>query len=267
MRYRPGVRVWIVRAIVLAGVSLLGYLLHLVLAPRGLGWIVWALGALVLAFFALELALRARRRAGHEGDEERWRASLEDPAARRAAVRELHARIERARRLGPRLRVEHARLATILAELLTADAKPERAIAALAKVPLDQLTPIEAAVVRHARAQAYLAAGDLDGADVALAPLAERAGDDVLDAALALARAALALGRGALEEAERAARAVSEAHDDEELRGEATALLAACASARGDAEGARALAAAVPPEQRRRLALLGPASVRAVLAP
>ncbi|MCZ7684457.1 MAG: hypothetical protein M5U28_39095 [Sandaracinaceae bacterium] len=259
-------RVWIVRALVLAGLSLLGTLLHLVLAPRGLAWIVWALGALVLAFLALELALRARRRAGREGDEERWRASLEDPALRRAAVRELRARIERARRLGPRTRVEHARLATVLAELLVAGGEPEQAIAALAKVPLDQLAPIEAAVVRHARAQAYLAAGDLDGAEVALAPLGERAGDEVLDAAIALARAALALGRGAWDDAERIAAAVAEAHDDEELRGEATALRAACASARGDAEGARALAASIHPEQRRRLALLGPASLRAVLA-
>lgn len=265
MRYRSGVRVWLIRTGIVLCLAVLGYALHALLAPRGLAWVVWALGGCALAFVVLELVLRARRRAGRAGDEERWRATIDDPRARRTAITEVRSRFERARRLGPRLRVEQARLATLLAELLLADDKTEAALGVLAKVPLDELAPIEAAVVRHARAQAYLAAGDLDGADTTLRPLPEQAGDEVLDASIALCRGAIALGRGELDRAEEIARAIIEESDDE-LRGEARALLAACLHARGDREGASVLVRQIDAEQRRHLSLLGPAVLREVLA-
>ncbi|HEY8427005.1 MAG TPA: hypothetical protein VIL20_01470 [Sandaracinaceae bacterium] len=264
MRYRSGVRLWIVRALAVAGLALLGWLLHAVLAPRGLAWIVWTLGGLVAAFFVLELALRAHESRTRDRDEERWRRALDDPPARRSAIAELRRRIDRARRLGRRTRVEHARLATILAELLLADAQHEQAIATLAKVPVDELGPIEAAVVRHARAQAYLAAGDAEGAETVLRPI-ERTGHDVLDVSIALARAAARLARGDADGAEAIARGL-EGQRDEELRGEARAIVAACLLAKGDAVAARALVETLDAELRRRLSLVGPAALREVLA-
>lgn len=260
-------RVWIARAGMLAGLLLAGWVAWFFLAPRGLGWIVWALGGLIAAFVALELALRARRRGADASALTRWHAAQADPSARRAAIRELRSRVDRARRMGPRLALEHARLATILAELLEADGRAAEAIAALAKIRVDELDAVQSAVVRQARAQAYLVAGDLDGAEATLAAAPERTGEDVLDASLSLGRAWVALARERADDAERAARAIAEAADEgDELHDEALAILAACALARGDGDEAGDLLARIDAEGVRRLERLGPAPLREILA-
>lgn len=267
-KYSCAVRIWIARSGMLLGLALAGWVAWYFLAPLGLGWIVWALAGLVAAFIALELALRARRRGIDARALERWQASQAEPGARRAAIREVRSRIERARRYGSRFVVEHARLATILAELLESDERAAEAIAALASVPVDALDPLHGAVVRQARAQAYLAAGDLDGAEATLAAAPARTGEEVLDASLMLARAWVALGRARLDEAEEAARAVAaKAEPNDELHDEAQAILATSAHERGDHERARALLATLDEPGRDRLTRLGPRSVREILAP
>lgn len=250
----------------LAGLALVGWVLHALLAPRGFGWVVWTLGAFLAAFIALELVLRTRRRGADARDLERWSRAQADPHERREAIRELRSRLERARRFGPRFALEQARLSTVLAELLTADGRPEHAIAVLAKVPLDSLDDLQLGVVRHARAQAHLAAGDIEAAETTLATAPERTGEELLDASLALARAWVALASGNAHEADRAARAILEANEEgEELHDEALALLAASARARGEHESARALLARIDAEGRARLERVGPAPLRKML--
>lgn len=261
-------RAWLLRLGIVACVLALAAALHALLAPRGLGWIPLTVVGLLVAFAALELVLRARRRGSEERDADRWRAALTDPAARPAAIAELRRRIDRARRFGPRLRLEHARLAITLAELHEAAGKPDEAIATLARVPVDELAPLEAAVVRHARAQAYLVANDLDGAEITLSTVPEHAGDAVLDASLTLARAAVSLGRGRVDEAEASARRVLDRADEgDELHDEAQALIARCQWERGAHDEARERIATIDEAGRRRLFALGPALLRVVLEP
>ncbi len=256
-------RTWTARGVLVAVFALFCAGLWFVLAPRGLAWIVWTLIGLTAAFVILELALRGRRDAADAGDLLRWQSSLDDPSARRRAIGELRRRIDRARQLGRRLRVEHARLATVLAELLVADGSLEAASRTLARVPIDELDALQAAVVRQARAQTYLAAGDVESAESALSTAPTRTGQPVLDAALALSRAGVALGRGRVDEAEQRAGEVRDAAEEgDALYDEALAILAACHAARGDESGADRLIARIDDEGRRRLALVGPALVR-----
>lgn len=256
-------RVWIARVAMLVGLGLLGWVLLFFLAPHGLDWIVWALGIAIAAFLALELVLRARRRGADTSDWTRWQAAQTDPSARRKAIFELRSRIDRARRFGARRALEHARLASVLAELLEADDRADQAIAVLAKVPIDALDPLQATVVRQARAQAYLAAGDTDGAEATLAAAPPRTGEDILDASLSLSRAWVALARGRNDDAEAAAHAIAAAADEgDELHDEARALLAMVHASGGDPQATRAHLARIDEEGRRRLALLGPAALR-----
>ncbi|HJL15905.1 MAG TPA: hypothetical protein RMH99_09625 [Sandaracinaceae bacterium LLY-WYZ-13_1] len=259
-------KVWITRAVVLLGLLAVGWVLDALLAPRGLRWIVWTLAAIVLGVFALELILRGRRRRRERADRARWRAAMEDPKARRAAIRELRARIDAARRLGPRLRVRHARLATTLAELHEAEGDGDAAVRVLARVPAEDLEPLQEAVIRLARAQAYLHGGDADGADATLGPLPGTTGEPAVDASLRLARAAVALERGEPDAALAVARDVADraaAHDA--LFDEAKALEAACRDARGEPTEARAALDALDETGRRRLRRIGSARVRALL--
>lgn len=260
-------KIWITRAVVLAGLLLLGGVLDHFLAPRGLRWVLWLLAGILVAFFLLETALRVRKRRRERADARRWRAAMEDPSARRAAIRELRSRIDSTRRLGPRFRVRHARLATLLAELLEADGDGAAAVRVLAKVPASDLEPLQEAVVRQARAQAYLHLGDAEGAAATLKPLPASTGDAVLDASLALARASVALEAGRPEEARRTARAIAEeAAPHDELWDEALAIEAACLHEQGEAAAAAEVLARLEASARRRLARVGSARVRARLA-
>jgi hypothetical protein len=257
------VKTFITRAVVLVGLLLFGWVLDHFLEPLGLRWVVWTLAGVVVAFFLLETGLRARKRARERADWRRWRAAMDDPNARRAAIRELRSRIDATRRLGRRFRVRHARLATTLAELHEADGDGEAAVKVLAKVPATELEPLQEAVVRHARAQAYLHAGDPEGAAATLKPLPESTGDAVLDASLTLVRGAVALEESRVDDALSAAREIAaKAEPHDELWDEATALEAACLHEQGDEDAAREALARLEEAGRRRLARVGSARVR-----
>lgn len=259
-------KTWIVRALVVIGLLFFGWVAHFFLAPRGLAWIVWTLAGIVVAFVALELVLRTRKRRGERSDWARWQAAVTEPARRRDAIRELKREIDRARRFGPRGRVKHARLATRLAELQLALGDAEAAIATLAKAPVQDLEPLPAAVIRCARAQAYLHAGDADGAHATLSPVDAETGDAVVDASLRLARGGIALERGdadAALEAARAIAAIAEPYD--ELWDEARALEAAALDAQGASEAAAEALGSIEAPGRARLEAVGSARVRRLL--
>lgn len=258
-------KTWIVRGATLLGALVFGWVLYVLLEPRGYAWVVWTLGCFVLGFFVTEMVLRTRKRSGERADWARWKAALLDPPARRRAIGELRRAQDRARRLGPRLAIRQARVAVALAELELADGKDDAAIRTLSKVDVSLLDPLQAVILRVARAQAYLHGGDVDGAASTLIPLeGETTGDAVLDASLALARGAVALEEGRLDEARAAAAAIvdaAEPHD--ELWDEAKALEAACLAASGAPHAASL--EAIQEAGRRRLAALGSARVRALI--
>jgi len=230
------VKTWIVRGLTLAGALALGAALHFLLAPLGYAWVVWGLGGLVAALFALEMSLRARRRGRERRSWRRWRATIFDAPARERALAEIRRELDRARRLGPRLRVSQARLSVLLAELLLAKGSSREAIRVLSKIDLSPLQPLQAAAIRLARTQAYLHLGDVDGAASALTPFDGVAtGDAVIDASVRLARGAVALEEGRVEEAEDAAGAILElAEPHDELWDDAVALKAACLEERDE---------------------------------
>ena len=260
-------KTWVVRGVAGLGLVALGWFALQVLAPRGLAWIVWTVAALGAAFFLLELFVRARRRASEKAEWARWKQAVDDPKIRRTVISELERSFARARILGPRMRLTQARLATALAELHEADGKSEKAIQVLAKVPVEELEPLQAAVVRCARAQAYLHAGDVDGAAATIAPVGDVTGDPVVDANLALVRGAIALEEGDRDGALSAARSVAAAAEpNDELWDDARGLEAACLADAGDAAGARAALEAVEQAGRQRLGLLGSARLRALVS-
>ena len=230
------VKTWIIRGVTLAGTLTFGYVLHYFLEPLGYAWVVWTLGGVALAFFALEMGLQRYRRASERAAWIRWRDALLDGGARRSALGELRRELARARRLGPRLRVKQARLSVVMAELQLAEGKSTDAIATLSKIDVGKLDPDQAAAIRLARAQAYLHLGDVDGAASTLSPLeGDTTGDAVLDASLELAFGALALEEGRVDDAAKAAAhvaSIAEVHD--ELWDEAKALEAACLEERDE---------------------------------
>ncbi|MEZ4339763.1 MAG: hypothetical protein R3B82_24345 [Sandaracinaceae bacterium] len=258
-------KTWLIRGAVVLGLLVFGWVLRVLLEPLGYGWVVWVLAGLVGAFFATEMILRTRKRSGERADWARWKAALLDPPARRKAIAELRRESDRARRLGPRLAVRQTRLAVALAELWLADGKSDEATRTLARADASRLEPLQAAILRIARVQAYLHGGDVDGAAATLAPLeGDTLGDAVVDATLTLARGAVALEEGRLDEARAAAEAIVEAAEPhDELWDEAKALEAACRDAEGG-DPNDALEAIRPPG-RRRLAALGSARVRRLL--
>lgn len=258
-------KTWLVRAGAIVGASIAGWVLHVLLGPLGYGWVVWVIAGLAGGFVALELGLRWRKRAGERADWAQWKAALHDPPARRRALDELRRAGERARRLGPRFAVRQARLAVAQAELELADGKGERAVATLSKVDVSRLEPAQAAVIRLARAQAYLHAEDIDGAAAALSPFeGSPPSDPALAASVAVARGLVALEEGRPDEAAEAATTVLEvAEPHDELWDEAQALAALCCAARGEDPAPRLDTIRAP--GRRRLAALGPPRLRALL--
>ena len=260
-------KTWLLRSVALLALLGFGWVLDHYLAPLGLRWIVWVLGGIVAAFFVVEIALRTHKKTKEAAEWRRWRAAMDDPKARRDAIRQLRSRIDQARRFGLRMRVRHARLATTLAELHLADEDADTAVRVLAKVPVSDLEPLQAAVVRLARAQAHLHRGSADEAAITLAQIPDPSGDAVVDAAATLARGSVALEEGRVDEAKAAAErieALAEPHD--ELWNEARALKAACLEARGDSAAARDALADVDEAGRRRLSQLGTSRVRALVS-
>ena len=144
--------------------ALVGWALHRLVEPLGLGWVVFALGGLVAFGFVAELVVRARRREREREGWKRARAAVLDAELRGPAIRALRSELARARRLGARTAVRQARLAIALAELQLADGSDRAATDTLSRVPIDALEDRQATAVRLARAQAYLHRGDHRGA-------------------------------------------------------------------------------------------------------
>lgn len=259
-------KVWIIRGLTLAGMLTFGYVLYHFLEPLGYAWVVWTLAGVAVAFFALEMGLQRRRRAGERSSWMRWKAAVIDPAARKSALVELRRELGRAHRLGPRLRVTQARLSVATAELQLANGNSTDAIATLAKIDVAKLEPLQGAAIRLARAQAYLHLGDVDGATATLGPIAgEKTGDVVLDAALTLAFGAIALEEGRIDDATDAAREIVEiAEEHDELWDEAKALEAASLEDR-DEPHEESLRAIRETPGRARLRALGPRRLREML--
>lgn len=249
---------WWKRSLTLAALGLALYAIHFVVAPYGYGRVVWGVGAAFGLWLVLELVLSSRRRNRERLARRQARAALADETLRLRVRPELRRQLAAARRLGRRTRVRQARLACALAELALADGDTEAAVKTLAKVPVEELEPLIAAVVRLARGQAYLHRLDLEGARATLGPLGDRIGDPALDASLSLLRATLDHfeGKAGAEAVAEDVLAKAEAHD--ELWDEATALLAL---ARGDAAPLDALEEA----GRARLAAVAVPDVRAWL--
>ena len=257
---------WLKRVILLGVLGCATWIAWVLLSRVGLAWLVYVGWGGVAALFVLELSLTGRKRARQSADHDRWERALLDPGARRPAIAELRAAVARAARLGRRGRLRRARLSMSLSELLTAEGRHEQAIRVLAKVPTDELEDAQAAVVRHGRAQAYLAAGDPEGAQITLKQRPESSGDPVLDRSLDLLElmAAAELGEG--ERALEALAALRGGLDDPELVADAE-IVEACALLRLDRpEEARAKLAAVDQEVRARAAALGPPGLRELLA-
>ncbi len=248
------------------GALTFGWVSHVLLAPLGYAWVVWILSALVGSFFVVEVGLRWRKRTLERAAWARYEHALLERAGRRAVIEELRRELARARRLGPRLQVRQARLSVALASLELAEGRSDAAITTLSKLDVSKLEPLQAAVIRIARAQAYLHCRDVDGAAATLSPLTRTpTGDAALDASVRLAAAAVALEEGRPDEAHAAAAAVLEiAEQDDELWDEAKALEAACRHARGEPHepALRAIGAT----GRRRLAAVGSARVRELLS-
>ena len=116
-------------------------------------------------------------------------------------------------------------MAIALAELHEADGRTDEAVKVLAKVPVERLDPLPEAVVRLARAQAYLHRGDTEEASATIKPLGEGVDDPAVDAALRLTRATIAYLDGEVADAVDVARQVlAQAHPEDELWDEAKAL-------------------------------------------
>lgn len=251
-------KLWLGRAAVFAGLLALAAVLRHFLAPLGLAWIVYVGLGLIFAVFGGELVRRAFRRGRERHDWARWRAALLEPEARADAEAELSTALERARLVGARTRLLQARLSIALGAIQLADDRSEDATETLAQLRVSGLEAGPAALVRLARAQAYLHRDDAEGARATLAALTGDL-DPVLDATRSATQAALALVEGDLTRAESLAADVAERSDPtDDLHADATVVLAAV---RGDA----GLLDPLPAESRARALALAAGTARARL--
>ncbi len=257
MQMRAGIY-RLLRMAVVAGAAFLGYRW---LAPMGLGWVVLAVaGAGALGWLGYRV-VRARRERALDARADRWAEALLTPPLRPAAVRELRALREAARRAP----AEHARLTLVLAELLEADGEAAAALEALAEVGTAGLTPSLRAVIRHARAVAHLSAGDPEAARAALEADDTPSGDPSIELRLRMMRGLVEAETGNAAEAARvAAEAREEARDDADLVLEARVLEAVALDAAGRRADALARMARLGDEMLDVLVLLGLPRVRAL---
>lgn len=161
--------------------------------------VAWAMVPLVTIVFAIWLGETLRMRWAARKKEEswdRWEAAVVDDDRRDAAIAEVREALEKSRRLGPRLRLEQAHLSVILAELLDAAGRPAEGSRVLTRVKIEELEKGQAAVVRHAKAVAYLSAGDVDNADLTLRVRGSRSTEDDVEARLDFLELMVAIEKG-----------------------------------------------------------------------
>lgn len=217
----------------LALVGALAWLAYYVLDHFGISWVLWVLlGLGVTAFFSEMLLQRIRRRRREEAWD-RWERATDDEAARPGAMKEIRERLKTVRRLGTRTRLEQAHLSVMLAELLDASGQPAEGARVLAQVPVDDLEPAQAAVVRHAKVVCYLSASDVEGAELALSVRDETTSASDVDARLDLLALMVAIEKGDAERALREAPGIGKRAGDEEIELEARVVEAAALDALG----------------------------------
>lgn len=258
----PAVKRTGLRLFRLAFVAVLAYGAYHFLAPRGLAWTLMPIAlAVMLLLIALEVA-RWRRRLKRAGMDSQWEEALLDAAKRPAAIAALRTRLAKTSDT-----VDRARLRVALAELLDADAKSEEAGDVLADIDENALPPVDAAVVRHARAEIALRRGDIDAAHTALQGRPVSCGDAELDVRLDLLAAQVEIERGGAESALKIATRIGDrAGKDVDLARDAAIVTACALDALERRDEALALLRPIDPELRAVIAALGSPRVRTLIA-
>jgi hypothetical protein len=229
-------------------VAALAFGAYRVLAPRGLAWVMVPVAFVAMALLVTIEVLRWRARRARARAESLWEDALLDASLRPDAIA-----------------TNRAHLRVALAELLDADGRCAEASDVLADVELGVLPGVDAAVVRHARAEIALRQGAHDAAREALAGRPVACGDDELDVRLDLLAAQVDVELGAAESAFGVAARVGAQTTDADLARDA-ALVRACAlDALGRRAEALALVRAIDAELLPVIATLGAPRVRALI--
>lgn len=243
-------------------VALLAYGAYRFLAPRGLGWVLVPVAVGVALLLAAIELLRWRARRKRAGADTEWEEALLDAARRPAAMTALRARLTKTSD-----DVDRARLRVALAELLDADGQSVEAGEVLGDIDAAMLPAIDAAVVRHARAEIALRRGDVEAAHEALAARPVTCGDAELDVRLDLLAAQVEVERGGAESALKVATRVGAgARKDLDLARDAAIVRACALDALDRRDEALALLRPIDAELRPVISALGSPRVRALLA-
>lgn len=255
--------VWAWRAMRVVAVAVFAVLVYYVLDYFGAAWAMVPIVSLVFLIWLGE-TLRMRWVARKKEESwDRWEAAVTDDAARDGAIAEVREALEKSRRLGPRLRLEQAHLSVILAELLDAAGRPQEGSRVLTRVKTEELESGQAAVVRHAKAVAYLAAGDVENADLTLRVRAQRSGEADVEARLDFLELMVAIEKGQAQRALDEAGGIAKAHpQDPTLEIDARVVEAAALEALGRHDEAIAKMKALPKDTLEALARLGQPRVR-----
>ena len=230
---------------------------------RGLGWLGWSIAVgLLSALFGINLF---RTTFGKRGQRDaRWEAALFAPEKRPRAIAEVRRALRALMPVKQRTRSEHTRLAVMLAELLDANGEYDEASAVVDPIPLETLSPLEAALVRHTRAVTHLRGEDANGALRALSGRTQ-SGDQELDQRLELLESYAKLELGDANSALKLAGELEQQRDVEEsVVLEARVVRAAALDALGRREEALVTLAALGRDSLVPLADLGQPRIRAL---
>jgi hypothetical protein len=252
---------WLLRLGRVVAVAVSAFLLYYTLDYFGQAWAIWPIAILLAALYVGELILQQRRRSKREEDWDRWERAVGDEAARAGAIREVREQLQKARRLGPRLKLDVAHLSVILAELLDASGRPLEGARVLSQVAAEELDKTQAAVVRHAKVVCYLSAGDLENAENALAIRERESGAEDVDARLDLLGFMIAIEKGDAEGALAGAKKY-EGTSDPDVAIESVVVQAAAEDALGRRDAAIALLDRIERSTLESLALLGQPRIR-----
>lgn len=255
--------VWAWRAMRVVAVAVFATVVYFALDYFG---VAWAMVPIVSIVFAIWLGETLRMRWAARKKEEswdRWERAVIDDGAREEAIAEVREALEKSRRLGPRLRLEQAHLSVILAELLDAAGRPAEGSRVLTRVKIDELEKGQAAVVRHAKAVAYLSAGDVENADLTLRVRGSRSDEADVEARLDFLELAVAIEKGEPERALDGAAAIAKGcPSDPTLEDDARVVEAAALDALGRRDEALARLKGLPKETLAALARMGQPRIR-----
>lgn len=245
-------------------VAIFATLLYFGLDAFGYAWAMVPIATLILLIWLAETARMRWQARKREESWDRWEAAVNaEESVRDQAIAEVREALEKSRRLGPRLRLEQAHLSVILAELLDAAGRPAEGSRVLTRVKIDELEPGQAAVVRHAKAVAYLAAGDVENADLTLRVRGSRSPEADVEARLDFLVLMVAIEKGEAQRALDEAAGIAKAHpQDPTLADDARVVEAAALDALGKRDEAIAKLRPLGKETLTALARLGQPRVR-----